>query len=420
MRKNIYLLIIFIITTASLSAQNKQELLLLWKNVDSIKVEFKKHQPKNGFGMVLVYDGKVIKKAFAGYADRKSKTKYSDKTIHLWGSVSKLFTAVAIIQLVEKGKLKLSSPITQFVPSLKKNPPSKHGNFEQVTIQHILNHNSGLRLSKTYNKMWDDSPEIKKRCPTIEEIRPYFKYATLVRKPGSEYEYSNSGFSLLGLVIEKVTGLKFEKYIDQNIFKPLRMKTAHYGKTPRKWQKYLATSYYAEKNGELKVTHFDMSQGFQEPNGGVKATIGDMVKFMNFLKFHDLSKRHSKVLAKSSIQKYFFTYDKNDVNNHSVQFTNKFSSNYYLSGFDYYHWKTKDITYIGHTGNVENYRSYFQFRKNKPYGVILMHNTSGHHSQDEMISEGLLRIGKNAVIMTYKGKKVRINWEYMKKYLRED
>lgn len=398
----------------------KQDILNLWKNMDSAKVLIKKNLPETGFGSVLIYKGKIIKKVFNGYANRKTKRRYSEKTIHLWGSVSKLFTAVAIMQLVDDKKLHLNDSITKYITELRGLPKkSKYGGFGQITIQHILNHNSGLDFTSVYGKMWEVIPETKKRCPLTAEITPYFKYASLNNKPGKKYQYSNSGFSLLGVIIEKITGLNYTNYITKNIFEPLEMHSAHFGTTPKKKQKFVPTSYYRDKNGKVQETYFNETQGFQESNGGVKATIGDMVKFLNFLKFHKNSKKHRKVLKLATIQRYFLDFAENTPSNHSIQAKYKYFLMAYLSGFDYYQSLTKPTIYIGHSGRIEGFISYFNFRKDQPYGIITMFNTSSAEGQEDEVAEFLVKIGHQITLSNYKNKRIKMNWKYLKKFLAE-
>ena len=420
MRKLCILLLLTVCFHSSFGQKTKQDVLKLWKNMDSAKVEIQKHLPEMGFGSVLIYDGKVIKKVFNGYANRKTKRKYSAKTIHLWGSVSKLFTAVAIMQLVEQKKLNLNDSITKYIPELRGLPKaSKYGLFSQITIQNLLNHNSGLGFVTVYKKMWEAIPAIKKRCPLKKEIIPFFKYATLNNKPGKKYQYSNSGFSLLGLVIKKITGLEYTDYVTQKIFKPLGMHTAHFGKTPKKRRKHIPTSYYTNKEGKVQDTYFNDIQGFQESNGGVKATIGDMVKFLNFIKFYDSSRKHQKVLKPKTIENYFLNFVEKNPNNHSIQMKYKSFLMAYLSGFDYYQSLRKPTTYIGHSGSIEGFISYFNFRKDQPYGVITMLNTTSVEGQKEAIAEFMVKVGHQITISTYKNKRLKMNWKDVKKFLTE-
>lgn len=194
------------------------------------------------------------------------------------------------------------------------------------------------------------------------------------------------------------------------------MKSAHYGKSSKKQTKHFAGGYYRKENGQLEVKFFNQTQGFQEPNGGVKATIGDMVKFMNFLRFYDKFKYHKNVLQKSVLQKYFFNLHKNQKSSYSIQYENKHVVKAYLSGFDFYQEKANKLTHIGHTGQVEYLISNFHFRQDQPFGIIVMYNTSSHKTQNEVTGNYLLRVATQSVISNYKNKNVRMDWGVIKKW----
>jgi D-alanyl-D-alanine carboxypeptidase len=163
-------------------------------------------------GVVLVADhGKpVLRKAF-GLANREWNVPATPDTIFRIGSTTKQFTAAAILQLVEQGKLKLDDPIAKYYPAA----PSA---WSAVTLRHLLTHSSGIPNVTEFNGFirgparLDDTPE---------QLIDLISNKPLEFPPGSKFQYDNTGYVLLGMVIEKVTGRSYADYLTENLLKPL-------------------------------------------------------------------------------------------------------------------------------------------------------------------------------------------------------
>ena len=91
----------------------------------------------------------------------------------------------------------------------------------------------------------------------------------------------------------------------------------------------------------------------------------------------------------------------------------------YLSGFDYYQSFSNATTYVGHSGNIEGFISYFDFRKDQPYGVITMLNTTSAEEQKEKVAEFMVKVAHRITISNYKNRKLKMNWKDVKKFLTE-
>ena len=380
----------------TLYAQTKQmamkdSLLKEWEKVEGFTTLFKKKAPNFSFYAALVYKGKIIAKTRMGYANRSKKQYINDQTIHLWGSVSKLFTSVAILQLIERGQLKLDDQVTQYIPELK-TATSDFGNFDNIKIHHLLNHHSGLDAGACYDSLRASGV---KDAPSVKQMLPYLKHATIKNKPGTKYHYSNAGYSLLGLVVERISKKKFGNYVKTNILKPLGMKDTHYGKSPKKLKKYLAKSYYTNKDSSITIRQYDRDQGFQEGNGGIKSTLKDMVKFLNFLRFRKHKKylpKYEQVLPSKLLRKYYYDVNLNSSKElYSVMIQTKNHVRARIGGLVNIWNKQNSFWYMGHGGSIVNYRSFFYFNKTAPFGVLMINNTTGHSKSSEAIAERLIR-----------------------------
>ncbi len=132
---------------------------------------------------------------------------------HRLGSITKQFTAALILQLVAEGKLKLDEPITAYLPD----HPKASGN--KITLHHLLTHTSGIPNYTSFPKFFEE----RSRNPyTVEEFVKVFADSTLQFIPGETFAYSNSGYFLLGAIIEKVTGKSYEEQLEERIFVPLK------------------------------------------------------------------------------------------------------------------------------------------------------------------------------------------------------
>ena len=164
-----------------------------------------------GASVVVISQGKVIFKKAYGLADPEKKTKSSTQTNYRLASCTKQFTAMAIMILAERKKLSYDSRLTDFFPDFP-----IYG--KQVTVRHLLNHTSGL---VAYEDVMPDDAKVPLTDPDVlrmmeQQDHTYFP-------PGSQFRYSNSGYVLLGLIVEKASGMSFADFLRKNIFKPLHM-----------------------------------------------------------------------------------------------------------------------------------------------------------------------------------------------------
>ena len=175
-----------------------------------------------GMSLTVIKNDSIVYSKGFGWADEPRKTRATPETVYHWWSCTKIATAIAILQLQEKGKLHLSDPVIKYLSFFKvKYPP---GNHKDITILHLLNHSSGLPDASTLTLMnWihhDWAPAVNQ---TDFLIKVFPDYSTLKFEPGDDTEYTNIGYMVLGAVIEQITGITYEDYIRQNILIPLGM-----------------------------------------------------------------------------------------------------------------------------------------------------------------------------------------------------
>jgi CubicO group peptidase (beta-lactamase class C family) len=159
----------------------------------------------------------IVSKGY-GLADLEDDVYASSQTIYRLGSITKQFTAAAIMRLVEQGKVSLDDELTKFIPDY---PTQGH----RVTVHHLLTHTSGIKSYTGLGEVfWNNSA----RDLTHEEMLDLFKDEPFDFAPGEEYRYNNSGFYLLGMIVEKVDGNGYGEYLQQNVFGPLELSRTSY------------------------------------------------------------------------------------------------------------------------------------------------------------------------------------------------
>lgn len=175
-----------------------------------------------GAAVLVVSHGEVLLRHGYGMANLELGVPVKPEHVFRLGSITKQFTAVAILQLVEAGKIKLDDDITTYVPDVQTG-----GN--KLTLTHLLTHTSGL-------PSFTDQPEFRtgaRKDITLAETLAWIKDKPAHFAPGTDWLYCNTGFRLLGAVIEKVSGQSYADYVDAHIFKPADMKDSGYDRTER-------------------------------------------------------------------------------------------------------------------------------------------------------------------------------------------
>jgi CubicO group peptidase (beta-lactamase class C family) len=217
---HIMVLSLLILFSGSLTA-GKASFKGLAKAIDAFLV---KTYPANepGAAVLAVKDGQVILRKGYGMANLELGIPMKPGMVFRLGSITKQFTAVGIMILAEAGKLSVDDEMTKFLPDFP-----THGH--KITIHHLLTHTSGI---KSYTGIPGWYPLMRKDMK-VQELIDIFKNQPMDFAPGERFLYNNSGYILLGAVIEKVSGKTYKEFIHEKIFKPLGMKNSYYGSNSR-------------------------------------------------------------------------------------------------------------------------------------------------------------------------------------------
>src|SRR5215471_3266691 len=225
-------------------------------------------QNRNIAGAVVsvVKDGQVLFQKGYGYADVEAKKPVlPDQTLFRPGSISKLFTATAVMQLVEQGKLDLDRDVNEYLDfAIPKTYP------EPVTLRRLLTHTAGFE--ETLKNLF------VARESDLKALRNYLvnQMPARIYPPGKVPSYSNYGFSLAGHIVERVSGEKFERYIDNHILKPLKMNSSTFDQPlPAPLAPQMSKGY---REASKKPRDFELVQA--APAGALSTTAADMTRFM--------------------------------------------------------------------------------------------------------------------------------------------
>ena len=372
--------------------------------------QLRQHEVVGG-ALLLLREGKVTAEGYFGYADLETGRAVDRRTIFHWASLTKTVTAVAVMQLRDKGMLDLDDPLTRYLPEIRQihNP---YGSMDEITIRMALNHSTGLR-----NPTWPwggNEPWHPFEPMHWEQLVAMFPYTEILFPPGSRHSYSNPAIIFLGRIIEQLSGDSWEVYVDKNILKPLGMHHSYFNHTPVHLRPYRTNSYIlsagngdgerdssdqpGERDSSIQpgeqdpvqgsdrtrpvARGFDFHTGITTSNGGLNASIEDMVRYLQFL-LGRLETPHP-VLERSSLEELWVEHlpiaDEDGIRSSAAL-------SFFLEEFD-------GIRVIGHTGNQWSNFSYFYIHPESGTAILGVTNTDGKYDMHRFrheVSRKLMR-----------------------------
>ena len=305
-----------------------------------------------GLAVGIVYNGKLVYQKGFGFADVESKISITPKTCFRISSISKTFTAVAIMQLVGQGKIDLDDRIEKYLPWFK--AQTKDSDSSNITIRQVLSHTGGVfRDGNTPH--WEND-----KFPDLAGLKKSISNRSVVFENLTKFKYSNFGFALLGEVIKKASGLDYDEYVAKNIIKKLGMeRTAHdYNKENGDW---LAKGY-SRPTPNIEREAFPHSQTkVYSPATGFLSNVSDLAKYLvaMSLKRKDADILVGKESKKEMTREYWATGEENES---------------YGLGFDIYKIKKRKI--VGHGGGFAGFITQISLDVENDIGVITLTNTN--------------------------------------------
>ena len=232
-----------------------------------------------GVSILVAKDGKAIYSKGSGIANLELDIKAAPKHVFEIGSITKQFTAVAILMLEEQGKLSVEDEITKFIPDY----PTQD---KTITVHHLLNHTSGI---KSYTNM-PSFMEFARTDMTPTVLMDKFKNEQMEFDPGTQFNYNNSGYIVLGHIIEVVSGQSYEDFIQTNIFDKIGMNNSYYGSMTRLIPNR-ARGYSKTETGYRNADYLSLTLPYAA--GSIMSTTADLLKWQNAISANTLIKKSS-------------------------------------------------------------------------------------------------------------------------------
>jgi CubicO group peptidase (beta-lactamase class C family) len=282
-----YKSILYLITILLLSSfgfgQNKQ----IEKKIDEfLSKQFNQADP--GCVVLAAKEGKIIYRKAFGSADLQLNVPLNADMVFNIASITKQFTAVAILQLVEQGQISIQDSVQKFVPGY----PWKG---YTITIENLLTHTSGIR---DYLQIDYETPFLERWDFEPGQLIDSFKTYPLDFKPGTKFSYSNSGYYLLGYIIEKISGKKYQDYIRENILQPLGMVHTYFDQGNKIIPNRV--SGYRKEGATFKNVDY-WSPTIEYSAGGLISSVEDLFTWQKGLYSY-------KILRKETLEKAFISY----------------------------------------------------------------------------------------------------------------
>lgn len=315
---------------------------------------------ESGCAALVAKNGQVIYRKAFGMADLELNVPMRPEMVFRIGSITKQFTAIAILQLMEQGKLSLDDDITKFIPDY---PTQAY----HISIEHLLTHTSGI---KSYTNVSDYMKNIRADMKP-EEIINSFKNQPMEFAPGTKFNYNNSGFFLLGYIIEKITGKTYQEYLQENFFTPLGMTSSYYG-DDTKIIMNRASGYQPGKDGPVNSDYVSMTQPYSA--GAIQSTVDDLFKWHQAV--------HSyRLVKKETLDKAFTEY----------KLASGKGTGY---GYGWFLSKLQGSPTIEHGGGINGYLTSSFYLPQEDVFVALFSNNTGKDPESAALKMAALAIGK--------------------------
>lgn len=306
----------------------------------------------------LVANGNLVWSKSYGMADMEKKTPATKDTIYRIGSITKQFTALMLLRLVQEGKVQFSDPVEKYFPEVNK-VQGRFPNAPPITLIQLATHTSGLGREPANTETY-----LKGSVAEWEKVLlaalPQTKYA---HEPGTRFSYSNIGYAILGATLGRAAGQPYVSYVQQHIFKPLGMTNTFFEANDVMRPK-LAKGYLNE-DGKIDATVAEgehQGRGYKVPNGAVYTTVEDMARFLAF----EMGAGPFSVLKKENLDESF----KRFVIATSPDLKGGYGIGVSLN-------RQGEAVIYGHNGGVAGYQADAFFNPVTRTGIIILRNTIG-------------------------------------------
>ncbi|MGH7524945.1 MAG: serine hydrolase domain-containing protein [Gemmatimonadales bacterium] len=332
-----------------------------------------------GASVAWMQAGKVVAHHEYGLADRADGTPVTERTIYHYGSITKTLTAIAIMQLRDRGRLSLDDPIVRYVPELRR-VHDAYGSIDSVSLRMLLAHTAGFQ-----NPTWpytDGKPWQPFEPTDWSQLVAMMPYQELLFKPGERYSYSNPGFIYLARVIEQLSGDPWETYVQKNVLSPLGLTRSYFGVTPYYLANDRSHNYYATHDSatgrDIVIDNgADFDPGVTIPNGGWNAPLADLETYLAFLTDAShgdtaLQARYDLVLPHRDLEEMwrpFFSEVERAADSSSRGRTIE------TTGISFFVVWQDGVKFVGHTGSQAGFTAFIYLNPATSDAIVAAFNT---------------------------------------------
>jgi CubicO group peptidase (beta-lactamase class C family) len=331
-----------------------------------------------GASVVVLRHGQILARHDYGLGDRERHLAPDERAVYHWASLTKTLTAVAVMQLRDRGRLSLDDPITRYVPELRQ-VHDAYGPMDSVTLRMLLSHSAGFQ-DPTWpygaGRPWEPFEPTR-----WEQLVAMMPYQELRFAPGSRFGYSNPAFIYLARVIEQLTGDPWAVYVQKNIWTPLGMSRSFVGVSPYHLAALRAPSYTVRADSagrdRVEANPREFDPGITIPNSGWNAPLADLVTWLAFLTHADggdtaTARRYDAVLSHATLEEMW----------RPVVPLMPASDGRDAFGLSFYLYRRGGTTIAGHTGEQSGFRSFFYLDPGSTTAVVAVLNTTNEARPD--------------------------------------
>jgi len=337
--KNILTALLFILAVqSSVMAKTKVE------KMDELMGLYHKYGQFSG-SVLVAESGKVIFKKSYGYANKEWKIKNKPNTKFRIASITKQFTAMLIMQMVEQGKIKLEGKISDYLPDYREDTG------KQVNVHQLLTHTSGIPSYTSQQNFFKDTSRDRY---SVKDFVEKFCSGDLEFEPGEKFAYNNSGYFLLGAIIEQVSGKSYDAVLKEKIFTPLGMNDSGYDHNDKIIENR-ASGYQKKIHGFINAPYLDMSLPYAA--GAIYSTVEDLNRWDQAL--------FGEKLLSGKYKKLMFTNHKDG-----------YAYGWGVLDFEFENPEEK-IKMTSHSGGINGFSTYIARYPEDNNSVILLNNAAG-------------------------------------------
>ena len=323
--------------------------------IDYANYEIKKIMKQDkvpSIAIALIDDQEVVWQNAEGYANAEEKIEANMETYYRVGSISKVFTAIEIMRLVEDGLLELDTPLIDIISNFS--IQNRFNDNTSITIQHLLEHRSGLpRNGNLPTWYWDAGVDI------LKEIAESLKYSYAAYPVGYRFKYSNAGFDILGHVIELLREELYAFHMKTNLLEAIGMNDSTFLSQDIPSSGTLAVGHSLEKRNSVPVDQHDI---ISLPSGNLYSTVSDMAEFAKFL-FRGGMRNNDQLIENSTLQSMY------QIQSSTTRDPKRMGLGWFTGLLK----QNEKVVY--HSGGIQGTHSLFAFLPERKIGVVLIGNS---------------------------------------------